>query len=60
MVIVQNIWIEKCWPWVTQDIQEKKLDFVTSLEVVLSDSEAGIAQVALELTVMLSAGIPLW
>lgn len=39
---------------------EKKIDFVTSSEVVLSDSEAGIAQVTLELTVMLSAGIPLW
>lgn len=38
---------------------EKKIDFVTSSEVVLSDSEAGIAQVTLELTVMLSAGIPL-
>lgn len=37
----------------------KELDFVTSLEVVLSDSEAGIAQVTLELTVMLSARIPL-
>lgn len=60
MVMVQNIWIERCWTWVNQNIQKKKIDFVTSAEVVLSDSEAGIAQVTLELTVMLSAGIPLW
>ena len=37
----------------------KKLNFVTSLEIVLSDSDAGVAQVTLERTVMLSAGIPL-